>query len=237
MKPSRIEEERRFAREFARQIDDPRLLEYKCRTWVIRRLIRLLKLRHDAALLDLGCGSGYLVSQVRDIVCEGLLAGIDISEDMIKMARRKEELKACDFVVGDIVTQALPERWQGTFDYATATFSLHHWLSIRTLEKVLDTLKPGGKFYAVDASAPDVLVPFLNKLAIRRSGSVVNAGYIETGLLLEMFQDAGFADINQTYLAPMILLTVATRISEECFRPMRFSSAEPQPGALPLREG
>ena len=74
------------------------------------------------SVLDVGCGSGGLLALLNRPGV-GLLAGVDISPNMIEEAKRRLGTGA-DLKVGD--SEKLP--WEATsFDLVVSTDSLHHW--------------------------------------------------------------------------------------------------------------
>lgn len=63
-------------------------------------------------VLDLGCGNGDLLAALD--VSEGL--GIDLSEEMIKIASRKHNHPGISFLVGDVEDRQVYAYLQGQFD-------------------------------------------------------------------------------------------------------------------------
>ena len=56
------------------------------------------KLKHDAKILDIGCGKGYLLFDFLKVMPEAKIFGMDISKYAI--ANSKEEIKS-NLIVGD----------------------------------------------------------------------------------------------------------------------------------------
>ena len=75
------------------------------------------------SILDVGCGTGALLSMIRDQQKSVRLFGIDLSEEMIKASKAKLQ-KDADLRVSD--SEKTPFK-SGSFDLVTCTFSFHHY--------------------------------------------------------------------------------------------------------------
>lgn len=92
-------------------------------------------------LLDLGCGTGFIIENAKDIF--EFIVGIDITPEMVAQVKASEkvELYLCD--TGTYVPEI------DSFDVVTAYSFLHHLYDIKpTLNTAFNALKPGGIFYA-----------------------------------------------------------------------------------------
>jgi len=95
-------------------------------------------------VLDLGCGTGRLAHALPD--AEYL--GIDLSEEMLAVARRHESDRV-KFVLGNLLQ--LKELVEPPFDYAACLFSTFGMIRgdaerRKFLRDVFDVLRPGGGF-------------------------------------------------------------------------------------------
>ncbi len=103
-----------------------------------------------AQVLDVGTGPGVLLLELARRRPDLRLTGLDLSEDMVALARKnlREYGERATAQPGDV--QALPFG-DGTFDLAVATFSAHHWedpaAAVRELGRVL---RPGGRLVLYD---------------------------------------------------------------------------------------
>jgi ubiquinone/menaquinone biosynthesis C-methylase UbiE len=76
-------------------------------------------------ILDVGCGTGYLLRQLASRVPETLeLAGIDAAAPMIEVARANARDTRLQFLIG--VAEQLPYS-DATFDLVVSTTSFDHW--------------------------------------------------------------------------------------------------------------
>ena len=113
---------------------------------VARDLIEHYGLTNASRVLDVGCGKGFLLYEMKQIL-DGLDArGLDISEYALRHA--KEEIKPC-LTLGK--AQELPYD-DDSFDLVVSITTLHN-LHIHDLEKAVQEIervkKPGGGSYIV----------------------------------------------------------------------------------------
>ena len=120
--------------------------------WGIRVLDRLSP-RSGERILDIGCGTGRLTSQIpaRATGCE--VIGTDRSAAMLAQART-HYAGAADFAQADGVALPFPD---GTFDavFSTATF---HWIKDhdRLFAEIHRVLKPGGRLVSQCGGGPNL---------------------------------------------------------------------------------
>lgn len=98
-------------------------------------------------ILDLGCGTAELMSQV---ICEDSsrhITGLDLSEEMLKIAKNKLGTKAT-FVLGDAENLPFADE---SFDLVYCNDSFHHYPHPQiVLSEIYRVLKPGGTFVIGD---------------------------------------------------------------------------------------
>ena len=69
---------------------------------IVLPVLGRMALEPDDNLLDIGCGSGWLVRLIAEQLPEGRLIGVDVSDEMIRRARRNQaEIENAIFVVGE----------------------------------------------------------------------------------------------------------------------------------------
>ncbi len=112
-------------------------------------LVAMLKLPHEAGVLDIGAGTG--IAALLASKCLGptaLVVALDSSIGMLRLARKKGLRR---LVVGVVPGLPFPD---GVLDGALATFVLSHIPSYQTaLSDVIRVLRPGGRL-AVSAWGP-----------------------------------------------------------------------------------
>lgn len=98
-------------------------------------------------ILDLGCGTAELMSQIISEDSSRHLTGIDLSEEMLKIARNKLGKKAT-FILDD--AENLPFADQ-SFDIVYCNDSFHHYPHPQlVLMEIYRVLKPEGTFLIGD---------------------------------------------------------------------------------------
>ncbi len=119
----------------------------------------VLALPPGARILDVGCGSGWLSEYFARLGYE--VTGIDISDDLIRMARERVErvpydvdhetpLRCC-FLTHDIEIKPLPEK----FDAVICYDSLHHFEDEQTVFRHLAAmLDVGGLLFILEGHKP-----------------------------------------------------------------------------------
>lgn len=137
-------------------------------------------------LLDLGCGTGDLAIAIARLARGNLkITGLDYSEPMLELARRKTRrlnIARVDFVSGDAAHLPFPNDY---FDCVGTSFAFRN-LTYRNplggyaLTEVLRVLKPGGRLVIVESSQPKSrLVRWLFHLYLRFF--VAKVGYFLSG--------------------------------------------------------
>jgi ubiquinone/menaquinone biosynthesis C-methylase UbiE len=112
----------------------------------IRRVKNVMKMLaercHHDSLLDLGCGTGFILNIAKKYFRR--VVGIDITQAMLD----KVNLSTGNIDIALANSASLPFA-DGTFDICTAYSFLHHLPTLRpTFKEVFRCLKKGGLFYA-----------------------------------------------------------------------------------------
>lgn len=142
-------------------------------------------------VLDVGCGSGWLSRRLAKLAREGRVVGMDISDEMIRVARRTSlEQDNILYVQGE--AGEIP--WEPNFfHHAISVESAYYWpepgAGIREISRVL---RPGGKTW--------ILINYYRDNPHCHQWGALLA--VQTQLLLaeewmELFREAGFAEVGQ----------------------------------------
>jgi len=104
-------------------------------------LVELLNPQKGENVLDLGCGTGDLTSEIASKGAK--VIGLDLSEKMLERARQK--FPQLNFVQGDILALSYPEPVDAVFANASL-----HWVTKPDLAaaNIYKALKPGGRLVA-----------------------------------------------------------------------------------------
>jgi ubiquinone/menaquinone biosynthesis C-methylase UbiE len=155
---------------------------------VIRKHVSLVQLQPGDELLDLGCGSGEALRQIyRRSGGQARLQGVDPSEDMLAVARRK--LRGCDgasvqWGVGEDLAFA-----PASFHWVISCLTLHH-LPLATRRQALGechrVLKPEGRLLITDFGRPSGMIgKAFARLWRRHAYAAENLGRPLDGLVAE----------------------------------------------------
>jgi len=115
--------------------------------------------RHTAAaaaprerdrVIDIGCGTGLLTCEVAKLIREGEIVGIDASEPMIDVARRKRSTPICRYEAA--LAEDLPFEDE-YFDVAVSSLFFHHLgpdLKEKCAAEMARVLRRGGRVAVAD---------------------------------------------------------------------------------------
>ena len=102
----------------------------------------------DARVLDIGCGSGWATREMADYASAGRVTGIDISDEMIELAR--DQSKSCGNVDFEIASAEKLPFGDNEFTHAFSMESLYYYRDLpKALSEIYRVMKAGGLFCAV----------------------------------------------------------------------------------------
>lgn len=119
---------------------------------IMREAIRLMGIKNEDRIIDLGAGSGENAClMMHYLSAEGELVGLDISSEMIDQFERK----CVGAPNARIVNQRIdmPLTYDNEFDKAFISFVLHGFpqeIRIRIIRSVFKSLKDRGEFFILD---------------------------------------------------------------------------------------
>ncbi len=153
--------------------------------------ISLLDIRPESRVLEIGFGPGVSTQLASERASKGFVAGIDHSETMVQLARRRNaaaiqagriDLKPCD-----VASLPYPD---DSFDTAFSIHSIYFWRKpLDCLKELRRVLKPGG-LLAITIKPKDKW----NEQQ-RRGGSELATLYSGSDLTA-LFSEAGFRDVR-----------------------------------------
>ncbi|MCL4536277.1 MAG: methyltransferase domain-containing protein [Nitrospirae bacterium] len=140
-----------------------------------RKILRLADIKVGDKVLDIGCGTGTSALIIaRDVGDKGEVVGIDLSEKMLDIAKRKIDRSGFHNVTFLKANAEDITYHDSYFDKITAFAVLHemnHEGRINTLREIYRLLKLEGKALIADYDLPEKI-----------------GGILLTGLLLRMFE-------------------------------------------------
>jgi SAM-dependent methyltransferase len=113
-----------------------------------KQAIALMQVSMDSRVLDVGCGSGWATRLLADYAVNGRVTGIDISDEMVNLARESSRsYPYTDFEVASAEQLPFPD---SEFTHAFSMESLYYYRNIpKALKEIQRVLRPGGSFFAV----------------------------------------------------------------------------------------
>jgi SAM-dependent methyltransferase len=156
---------------------------------IVLPMLELLRLEPAENVLEVGCGSGWLCRLVAERVTEGRIVGMDVSDEMVRRARRASvEWGHVVFIVGGI--EEIP--WEDNFfTRAISVESAYYWPDpARGMGEIFRVLRPGG-------SAWMLINYYRDNLHCHQWGSMLP---VPTRLLsaeewAALFREAGFTEV------------------------------------------
>ena len=111
--------------------------------------LRLLALKPGEAVIDIGCGPGFLCESMAALVGPaGSVLGIDASQDLIDLSSRRNPHAWLTYAKGDAAALDVPDE---SFDVAVCTQVLEYVPDAdRALKEMHRVLRPGGRALIVD---------------------------------------------------------------------------------------
>ena len=137
----------RFYREFAWTYDAVAAIVSRglWQHWIVA-VLPYLRGRY---VLEIGSGTGYLQRALHRSKIQAV--GLDVSRQMLRLARRKVARDGAQAVLLQAVGQHLPFA-DGQFSDVVATFPSEYILEQATLGEVWRVLEPGGQLLLIDAA-------------------------------------------------------------------------------------
>ncbi len=134
-----------------------------------------------AGVLDVGCGTGQLLSRLADLLPQAALCGVDPAPRMAEVAQQR------GLAVLVAVAEALPFP-DATFDLVVTSTSFDHWKDqVGGLRECHRVLARGGRLLLVDQFWPSPVAPWLRD-SRDKARTVVRAG--------RLLEEAGFGLIH-----------------------------------------
>lgn len=113
----------------------------------VRETVRRLPLTPAVRVLDVGCGTGLLLSEVKERIPDAIVVGLDVSRNMLGVAKSRAP-NLSGLVQADV--HYLPFA-AGTFDLVVSSSSFHYWWQPReALRDIVRALSHGGQVVITD---------------------------------------------------------------------------------------
>jgi len=162
------------------------------------RVMAALDGMEPARAIDLGCGTAQLTADLAARFPRSLVAGVDLSIDMLGAAHRRLGAASPPLVNANVYALPLAD---ASIDLVTNTASFHWYLDYRrALDEIRRVLRPGGRF--VIATLTDTLL-----WKMMRQVRITTAERFAAEL-----EAAGFRVERSERVRPWVTLYVASRV-------------------------
>jgi len=157
---------------------------------IVLPLLDRMRLSPDDNVLEIGCGAGWLAALLAEQVPEGRVVGLDVSDEMVRRARKRNDaIENVMFVVGE--AGEIP--WDAHFfSQALSVESAYYWPEpARGVRETFRVLREGGAAW--------VLINFYqeNPHAHQwKEALTVPAHLLAAEEWAALFRDAGFTDVS-----------------------------------------
>ncbi len=144
-------------------------------------------------LLDVGCGTGEFVFKMIGHSYNIRAYGVDISSDMIKIAKSKLKSDNVEFKIGDVEDLPYEDK---KFDVITCSHSFHHYPNQKkAVTEMHRVLKDNGRLMVIDGCRDKILGRIIFGMAIKKIERDIY--HVLAREMRGMFRTVGFEGIIQ----------------------------------------
>ncbi len=153
-----------------------------------------VKIESGDIILDVGCGGGKTINTLVQLVPNGKVFGIDLSEDMVdyskKMNKQLIDQNRVQITQGTVMKMSFPNDY---FDLVTACETYYFWPSFcNSLKEIKRVLKPGGKLLLVNEMVQDGVFEVENAKLIAET----HVCLIRLEEIKNIMQSVGFGEVQ-----------------------------------------
>ncbi|MGL4969216.1 MAG: class I SAM-dependent methyltransferase [Fusobacteriaceae bacterium] len=157
-----------------------------------------ISVEEDKKILDLGCGKGELLEQIKRKFDNFQLFGVDISPKMIEKARLKND--EIEFKVGDSENLDFSDNF---FEVVTCLNSFHHYENPeKSLAEMYRVLAPEGNLILGEIYIVEILRGLINSTL--PYGNTGDFRIYSPAEIKSLFQKAGFTFLKERFILPSL---------------------------------
>jgi len=204
-------------------------------------MIRMLKIKSSDMVLDLATGTGEPGLTISAMLKEGKVTGIDLSEEMLAVAREKAAalgIRNFETVCGDVSELPFDDN---TFDVVCSRFGFMFFPDMQlALKEMMRVLKPDGRIAASVWNVPEKnfwinasMETMISMLQLKPPTPGAPGAFrcAPNGFMTELLRQAGFTNIESKEVEGKLncktLETYWSFISEVS-SPLAYSKADPE---------
>ncbi len=159
----------------------------------INKLLSQISIKNGESILDIGTGTGVLIPFYKHLNRDGELTGVDISQGMLNMAKRKfGQLNNVNFKLLDVEKDSIKKKYDKVVLYSMFPHLNNKTETIKKL--VNENLKENGKLLIAHSDSRE----FLNNLHSNADESVSEDRLIEVNKQKEIFESVNL-NVTKAY--------------------------------------
>ena len=192
---------------------DSRAETYDTRFWFthkgLRKFVSLLQLGNNPCLLDLGCGTGWVLRYAANRTNgQGEFYGVDNSSKMIEQAQAKSQSYG-NLHFYKSRADELPFD-DDFFDVVISSSAIHHVSNPeKALREANRVLKPKAKLYILDTTADNAFMRVVDRFT--RKIEPAHVKYYSTKEFQALFERAGLCYIASKRIIPAVEVHIAEK--------------------------
>ena len=150
----------------------------------INTLLSKLDIKENERVLDVGTGTGVLIAFIKKLNKNGYIRGVDLSNGMIEVARKKyKHIPNLDFEIIDVENEVIKEKYNKIILYSMFPHLENKTKTIKTLVK--NNLSDNGKLMIAHSNSRE----FLNNMHKEKDEAVSEARLIPIDNQVKLFED------------------------------------------------